>query len=139
MIKIALVAFMSMLFVVPAMADSPAVGYWFIESGNLTNAVNRVGNLANVDQATLDELAEYHGHFKGTCNIWLHARTVQFRLKATDDGKTIDYSMSLSWPQVKRQPQSSEGRLDVGGNIVAKDGWEKDKFVLVLKRLNLKQ
>jgi hypothetical protein len=129
----------AMLLCVPAMADSPAVGYWLVERSSLTNAVNLAGGLARVEESVLDEMADCHGHFNGSCDLWLHARTVQFRLKATDDGKRVDYSISLSRPQVKEPPRSSTGRIDVGQEFVAKDGWEKDPVVLVLKRLNLKR
>ena len=139
MIKTALATLMAILFAMPAMADHPAVGYWFVEVSRLTNEAKRAGGLAKIDQSKLDEMALCHGHFNGTCDLWIHARTVQVRIKAEDDGITIDYSIVLSWPQVKEQPKESQGRLDVGNDMVAKDGWEKEKFVLVLKRLNLKQ
>ncbi len=122
-----------------AMADSPAVGYWLVERSNLTNAVNQAGGLAKVEESVLDELADCHGRFNGTCDLWLHARAVQFRLKATDDGKMIEYSIDLSWPQVKVQPRQSEGQVEVGTVFVAKEGWAKESVVLVMRRLNLKK
>lgn len=129
---------LAMLLSVPAMADSPAVGYWLVERASLTNAVSRAGGLAKVEEAELDKMADCHGYFKGACDLWLQARTVQFRLKATDDGQVIDYSMVLSRPQVKAPPRASQGRVAVGQVFAAKDGWEKESVVLVLKRLNLK-
>lgn len=131
--------FIAMLLAVPTMADSPAVGYWLVERSNLTNAVNQAGELAKVEEAVLDKMADCHGRFNGTCDLWLYARTVQFRLKASDDGKMIEYSIDLSWPQVKVQPRTSHGRVEVSQSFVAKEGWEKESVVLVLKRLNLKQ
>ena len=137
--RMTLTILIAMLLCGPAMADSPAVGYWLVERSNLTNAVNQAGGLAKVSEAVLDEMADCHGRFNGTCDLWLHARTVQFNLKATDDGKIVDYSIGLSWPQVKVQPRASAGKIEVGQAFVAKDGWEKESVVLVLKRLNLKQ
>ena len=135
----ALTILVCMLLCGSAMADSPAVGFWLVERSSLTNAVNRPGGLAKLEESVLDDISDCHGHFKGTCDLWLHAGTIQFRLKATDDGKMIAYYIDLAWPQVKVQPRTSQGRLGVSQVFVAKDGWEKESVVLVLKRLNLKQ
>ena len=139
MIRTALTICIAMLLSVSAMADSPAVGYWLVETSSLTNAANRSGGLARLEEAVLDEISDCHGHFRGTCDLWLYAGTIQFRLTATDDGKCVDYSIVLSWPQVKVQPRESEGRVEVGPVFVARKGWEKESVVLVLRRLNLKK
>ena len=137
--RTALTTLICMLLCGSAMADSPAVGFWLVERSSLTNAMNRTGGLAKLEEAVLDDISDCHGQFKGTCDLWLHAGTIQLRLKATDDGKIVDYSIDLSWPQVKVQPRESAGRVEVGPVFVAKEGWEKESVVLVLKRLNLKQ
>ena len=129
----------SLFLALPAMADHPAVGYWLIESAKLTNAVNSAGSLDKVKESDLDDMAECRGTFKGNCDVWLLARTaIQFRLKADDDGKSISYSVKVSYPMVKVSPKDSEGKLEVGSVPSAKEGWEKDKYVLVMQRLNLK-
>jgi hypothetical protein len=138
MLRTVLVALM-MLVAVPAMADHPAVGYWFVEVASLTKEVNRVGGLAKIAPSTLDAKAECHGHFKGNCDMWIHARTVQIRMKGEDDGRTLKYSLSMSWPPVKRGPVESHGQIVVTDVLAAKDGWQKDKYVLLLRRLNLKE
>jgi hypothetical protein len=127
------------IFSVSAMEDSPAVGFWLVATRSLTNAVNQAGGLSKIDQATLVGIAECHGHFNGPCDLVLQAGTAQFRIKATDDGRTVDYAVTYSWPQVKVQSRQSSGRVEVGQDFVAKAGWEKDDFVLVMNRLNLKQ
>lgn len=136
--RMTLTILIAMLLCGPAMADSPAVGYWLVERSSLTNAVNEAGGLAKVSEAVLDEMAECHGHFNGTCDLRLHARSLQFKIKATDDGKTVDYSIALSGPGVNLQRRAS-GRIEVAQAFVAKNGWEKESVVLILKRLNLKQ
>ena len=117
-----------------ASADHPAVGYWFVEVSRLTNEVNRAGRLAKVDPSLLDQMAECHGYFAGACDLWIHARTVQVGIKAADDGKTIDYSFSLSRSQLERQPVESHGKLLVRDDCTAKEGWTSEKWVLVLKK-----
>jgi hypothetical protein len=137
--RILFTMFTILLLAVSLMADTPAVGYWLVERSSLTNAVSSAGGLEKVQESVLDQLADCHGRFTGNCDLWLHAGTVQFRLKATDDGKAIDYTLRLSRPQVKVQPKASEGRLDVEKVFTAKDGWEKESVVLVMKRQNLKK
>jgi hypothetical protein len=132
-------AALTMLVAVPAKADHPAVGYWFIEVASLTNEVNRVGGLAKIAPSTLEKKAECHGNFKGTCDMWIHARTVQVRMKAEDDGRAVKYAFSMSWPPAKRGPVESHGQIVVTDVLAAKDGWQKDKYVLLLRRLNLKK
>ena len=137
MTRIAVAILTAMLFSIPAMADHPAIGYWFVEVASLTNEINRAGNLAKVDQSTLDEKAECHGYFTGDCSVWIHARTVQVRIKAEEKGGSLTYSMSLSWPPVKRPPVETHGQIILSDMSAAKDGWEQEKYVLVFKKLNL--
>jgi len=137
MTRIAVAIFTAMFLAVPAMADHPAIGYWFVEVASLTNEINRVGDLAKVDQSTLDEKAECHGYFTGSCNLWLHVRTVQVRIKAEEEGGHLTYSMSLSWPPVKRSPVETHGQIMLSNAFAAKNGWQQEKYVLVIKRLNL--
>jgi hypothetical protein len=137
--RTAIVILITMLHAVSVMADSPAVGYWLVATRSLTNAVNQAGELSKVDQTVLDSTAECRGHFNGPCDLVFQAGTAQFRIKATDDGATIDYTVVYFWPQVKVAARESHGCVKVGHDLVAKVGWEKDAFVLVMKRLNLKQ
>jgi hypothetical protein len=128
----------AVLLAAPAMADHPAIGYWFVEVASLTNAVTGAGSLSKVDQSTLDEKAECRGYFTVNCNVSMHARTVQVRIKAEEEGGCLTYTMSLSWPHVKRSPVITHGQIMLRDAFAAKHGWEKDKHVLVVKRLNLK-
>jgi hypothetical protein len=133
-------AILSALFLsISALADSPAVGFWLVQKSSLTNAVNLAGDLTKVKESDLDEMAECRGHFNGTCDLTLYVHALQFRLKATDQNKTVDYSLRLSWSHVKAHPKESAGKLEVAQAFVAKDGWEKESYVLVMKRLNLKK
>ena len=133
-------AILSAIFLsISALADSPAVGFWLVEKSSLTNAVNLAGDLAKVKESDLDEMAACRGHFNGSCDLTLYVDTLQFRLKATDENKTVDYSIRLSWSNIKAQPRESAGKLEVANALVAKDGWENEPYVLVMKRLNLKK
>lgn len=134
-----LMTLLALLLFTPAMADHPAVGFWLVERGKLTEAVNKAGGLAKVSETDLDDIVWCHGRFKGDCDLWLEENTTRFHLKAIDDGKTIDYSIELYWTHVKVPPRAAEGKMAVTGTLVAMDGWEKVSTVLLMKRLNLKQ
>lgn len=85
----------------------------------------------------MDEKAECHGYFTVNCDVWLHARTVQTRIKAEEESGSLSYSMSLSWPHVKRPPIETHGQMLISDVFATKEGWQQDKYVLVIKRLNL--
>ena len=145
--RIALVALIGTLISHTSMADGPAVGYWFVPRLALagiagiqdTNTVIGPEALAKIDQSKLDNRAIYRGRFTDRCDLWIQTRSIDLRIDVTDDGKTVDYSVVFSSPQVKMEPKVFKGRVVVGQDTFALQSWEDQEFAIVLKRLNLKQ
>ena len=114
------------------------IGYYVVQVSDLTNALPQSGELKDVDASVIEDIAIAQGYFDPPCNITFRTKHIQFRLKATAY-MTMQYSGSLSWPHVKRQPINFKGELAVGNAFIAEPDWKKQKYTIVFRKLNLKE
>ena len=123
-----------------ALADEPATGFWVVEVAALKRAMAECGTLQRIDDTRMSMIAECSGRFKGRdCDFHFQSAYISLNITAIDDGAQLEYKAVLGWGEVKRAALDFGGVARPGETWSVPDGWEAAKYLIIFKRLNLKQ
>ncbi|MEI6219042.1 MAG: hypothetical protein WCP86_09090 [bacterium] len=132
--------FLAIMISASALADEPATGFWVVEVAALKKAIAEYGALQKIDATEMSMIAECSGRFKGKeCDFHFQSARISFSITAIDDGAQLKYKAVLGWGGVKRAALDFNGVTKLEKIWSLPNNWETSQYLILFKRLNLKQ